>query len=144
VTLGLTVFTVAQAVLAAGVYRWVDEQGKVHYGDRPPGEANFAPVEIEAAPTPAPENERRKAKTQRLLDALESERAQAQAKAAQAEAEQARKARNCEAARRQVAFYERANSLFRRGPDGKRLYLSDEERARTQSQARSLVDKWCK
>ncbi len=144
VTLGITVFTLAQAVLAAGVYRWVDEQGKVHYGDRPPSEANSTSVEVEAAPIPSPENERRRAKTQRLLDAMESERARAQAKAAQAKAEQARQASNCEAARKNVAFYERANSVFRRGPDGERLYLSDEERARAQSQARALVDQWCK
>lgn len=143
-TLGLTVLTVTQAVLAAGVYRWVDEQGKVHYGDRPPSQADSSPVKIEAAPTPAPEDAHRRAKTQRLLEAIESERARDQADAVRAEAEQARKTRNCRAAREHVTIYERANSVSRRGPDGQRLYLSDEERAQALSRARALVDYWCK
>ncbi len=134
-TLGPTVFTIARVVLAAGVYRWVDEQGKVHYGDRPPSEAKSTPLEIEAAPTPSPENKRRRAKIQRLLNATEPGPARAQA-----EAEQARKARNCETARRKVAFYERANSLFRLGPDGERLYSSDKDPVRARSQTRALVD----
>ena len=41
----------ALSPLAAGqVYRWVDKQGRVHYGDRPP--ANAAPAKIRTIPVP--------------------------------------------------------------------------------------------
>ena len=32
------------------VYRWVDKQGRVHYGDRPP--ANATPAKVRAIPVP--------------------------------------------------------------------------------------------
>jgi type IV secretory pathway VirB10-like protein len=129
--------------LAAGVYRWVDEQGGVHYGDRPPSEKESTHIDIEPAPTPAPEDSERRAKSQRLLEALESERNRDKQKAAQAKEEKARRDRNCQRARRQAALYQRANAMFRRGPDGERIYLSDEEREQALAQTRSLVDHWC-
>lgn len=39
---------------SAGVYRWVDENGKVHYGDRPPAQAEqLNPPPPPADPDPA-------------------------------------------------------------------------------------------
>src|SRR5262249_39661977 len=45
------------ALLAAGaahaqVYRWVDDQGKVHYRERPPAGAKARPLEERLAPPP--------------------------------------------------------------------------------------------
>ncbi len=39
-----------QAALADEVYRWVDEEGKVHFGDRPPLEAWAENIEGELRP----------------------------------------------------------------------------------------------
>lgn len=142
--LGIAALTAVGPGLAAGVYRWVDEGGDVHYGDRPPGKEGAMRIEIEAAPAPAPEDARRRAKTQRLLDALQSERNRQQAEAAQANADKARRERNCQAARRRVALYQRANNVSRRGSDGERVYLSDEERAQALAQARTIVGQWCR
>jgi len=36
---------------AAGVYRWVDGQGRVHYGDRPPGDAAAESLALPDAPS---------------------------------------------------------------------------------------------
>lgn len=143
VAVGVASLTAFQAGLAAGVYRWVDENGEVHYGDRPPSNTESTRMEIESAPAPAPEDGERRLKTQRLLDALESQRDRDKQKAAQAKADEARQERNCQSARRQVALHQRANSVFRRGPDGERIYLSDEERKQALARARTLVDQWC-
>ena len=134
---------ISQAIPAAGVYRWVDEQGRVHYGDRPPSEKESTRIEIEAPPTPAPGDGERREKTQRLLDAMESERDRDKQKAAQAEAEKARREQNCQRARQQAALYQQANALFRRGPDGERIYLSDDEREQGLVRTQALVDQWC-
>ncbi|HSS64839.1 MAG TPA: DUF4124 domain-containing protein [Gammaproteobacteria bacterium] len=144
IALGIASFTLLQAGLAAGVYRWVDERGEVHYGDRPPSKKESAPVEIKSAPAPAQEDGKRRLKTQRLLDALESERNRKKQEAAQARADKARQRHNCQIARRQAALYQRANNISRRGPDGERTYLNDEERSQALARARIRVDKWCK
>lgn len=142
--LGLALISLAQQGSSAGVYRWVDDQGKVHYGDRPPSKDKATPIELESAPAPAPDDHERKAKTQRLLDAMESERNREKEQAAQARAVKARRERNCEVARRHVTLYQRANKISRVGADGERTYLSDEERDQALTHARSLVDRWCK
>ena len=36
----------AAAPAGAGVYRWVDDQGRTHYGDRPPAERGASRVEV--------------------------------------------------------------------------------------------------
>ncbi|MDX1528801.1 MAG: DUF4124 domain-containing protein [Gammaproteobacteria bacterium] len=144
VALGLALISLAQQGSSAGVYRWVDDQGKVHYGDRPPSKDKARSIEIESAPAPAPDDHERRAKTRRLLDAMESERNREKEQAAQAKAEQARRERNCEVARRHVTLYQRANKISRVGAEGKRTYLSDEERNQALIHAQSLVDRWCK
>ncbi len=139
----VALIALAQQGLSAGVYRWVDDQGKVHYGDRPPSEDKAKPIELESAPVPEPDDDERRAKTRRLLDAMESERNREKEQAAQAKAEKARRERNCQVARRHVALYQRANKISRVGAEGERTYLSDEERDQALTHARSLVDRWC-
>ncbi len=142
--LGVALMALAHQGLSAGVYRWVDDQGKVHYGDRPPSKDKAKSIEVESAPAPEPDDGERRAKTRRLLDAMESERNREKEQAAQDKAEKARRERNCEVARRHVTLYQRANKISRVGADGERTYLSDEERDQALTHARSLVDRWCK
>lgn len=142
--LGVALMALAHQGVSAGVYRWVDDEGKVHYGDRPPGKDKATPIELESAPAPDPDDDERRAKTRRLLDAMESKRDRENEQAAQAKADKARRERNCEIARRHVTLYQRANQISRVGADGERTYLSDEERDQALTHARSLVDRWCK
>ncbi len=141
---GIISMTIFQAGFAAGVYRWVDGHGKVHYGDRPPSNEESTRIEVKSAPEPVPEDRQRRMRTRRLLDALESERDREKQEAVQAKAEKARQESNCQTARRQVALYQRANNISRPGPDGERSYLSDEERSQVLARARVRVDQWCK
>ena len=141
---GLLAFTLCQTTTAAGVYRWVDDQGKVHYGDRPPSKKDSTEVEVKDTPAPAPEDAARRAKTRRLLDAIATERDRKEQATAKAEADQAKQEHNCRRARRQVEFYERANTLFRQGADGERDYLSETERSEVLGKARQMVIKWCR
>lgn len=41
------------AAAAQGVYKWTDERGQVHYGDKPPAGASAQPVDVAPSP-PAP------------------------------------------------------------------------------------------
>ena len=141
---GLLAFTLCQTPAAAGVYRWVDEQGNVHYGDRPPSKKDSTELEVKSTPAPAPEDAARRAKTQRLLDAIATERERKEQATAKAEADQAKQEHNCRRARRQVEFYERANTVFRQDTDGERHYLSETERTEVLAKAKRMVSKWCR
>lgn len=54
--LGAMIAGLALAPAAADVYRWVDEHGQVHFGDRPPADKDSERVKTRpppSAPTPA-------------------------------------------------------------------------------------------
>ena len=94
----LTALWVAPA--SAAIYKWVDENGKVHYSNKPPPEEDTQEMEIESDPgagTSTLTDEERREKQQRLLDAFEKERGEKEA--AQAKAEQEKKERKIWCAR---------------------------------------------
>ncbi|MBS0001448.1 MAG: DUF4124 domain-containing protein [Thioalkalivibrio sp.] len=46
VTVLLLALTLPGAANATGIYRWVDAEGTVHFGDSPPSDRRAKPVEI--------------------------------------------------------------------------------------------------
>lgn len=128
---------------AGGVYKWVDEKGNVHYGDRPPSGVTPKEVELEDRPAPTATDTRRREKTRRLLNAIESERKREKEASAREQARAAQRERNCALARRRAEILERANSISITGDDGERTYLNDEDRAAALAQAKKLVREWC-
>lgn len=133
----------ASSIGAGGVYKWVDEHGKVHYGDRPPAAAAATEVEIEDGQAPTATDTERRDKTRRLLDAIESERKQEQQAADRERARSAQRERNCAISKRRVEILQRANSVSVTGDDGKRKYLDDQARAAALVRAKQLVREWC-
>lgn len=51
VLLTALVLTATDAAARENVYRWVDEQGNVHFSDQPPGEIKAEVVDIQPGPT---------------------------------------------------------------------------------------------
>ena len=91
---------VASAVVTAEVYRWVDADGNVHYGDRPPAAGvDSRTLSLPPAPVEEADQARRSLKQRRLLEAFESERDQRDQAEAEAAAARRERARVCENAR---------------------------------------------
>jgi hypothetical protein len=136
----------------AEVFRWVDEQGRVHYGDRQPASSS---TKSERVKVPAPKaakssalanNERaRRLKQRRLLKSFEKDRHERTEKAAKAKADAAEKARFCSALHRRLAQAEQARYLFRRQGKGKNkgeeAILSHEDRAAYTAKLKRAVTK---
>ena len=140
----ISCLVLAGAPAEAQVYRWTDGDGNVHYGDRPPG-AGQDSDSLDLAPAPGRDSDHaaRSLKRRRLLDAFEAERAEReQAEADAAEARRVQAAR-CDRARRTLASFERAGLLFTTDENGQRVYLSDEQRRRALTDARSWIAENC-
>ncbi|HTS52640.1 MAG TPA: DUF4124 domain-containing protein [Burkholderiales bacterium] len=138
----------------AGLYKWTDENGKVHYSDQPPpgdvkkSETIKQPSPAPTAPAVAGAKPSAAAKTpaeqemefrRRRLEAAEAE---AKAKKDAQDAED--KKRNCERATAQVASLQRGGRVTRPGPNGEQIYLNDDEIAKELINARRSADSWCK
>lgn len=86
--IGCFLAVMASGMASAGVYKWVDENGKVHYGDAPPEQAQGKKKSVKIntpAPTPAEREAalKRAEEDRRKLDHLTQTRKSAEAKAKQ-------------------------------------------------------------
>ena len=142
--LATLVLCLASAAVTAEVYKWVDEQGKVHYGDRPPARGTQADT-LALPPTPSADAEvvERAFMRRRLLDAFEAERQEEQQTQAEAEAAQRELDRRCAHLEQQLVRFERANVVYTESENGERVYMSDDERARAVGKARDWIAEHC-
>jgi hypothetical protein len=129
----------------AGVYKWTDEEGNVHFGDRPPSQEGAEQVKVpkSAPPSQAPDAKERWETQQRMLEIYKEDRE----KKKQAKAEEKRKRKEMEArcviARDQLKSYKDA-VLYDLEEDGKRRYYDEEEKQATIAQLQAQIKKHCK
>ena len=129
----------------AQVYRWVDEQGKVHYGERPPSGAKASPVQDKlAAPpgAPAPKAAPDASQQERDFQRRRMEREQKEAREQQA-AEKAKQ--QCERERTRLAQLRNVRRI-QSGVDekGNLRYMSDAERADAIASQEGAVARACR
>lgn len=138
---------VVSANATAGIYRWVDENGRVQFGDRQPPEVttsdevvirNQGSVSEEVAPV------NRKEARDRLLEQYQREREEKKATAAKRDKEKKQREIRCNYARSRLTGYLESGSMFRHTPNQERKYLTDQERDAVIVRARADVKKWCK
>lgn len=133
----------------AAVYRWVDEHGRVQFGDRPPAREEVEQIELKVPPpsspgsTPAQTPAQRREVQQKMLDAYRDEREQRQQRRERQAAEQARRKRACIEARDRLRLYRSTSALYELDEQGNRRYLSDEGYEAALAQAREEVARLC-
>ena len=126
------VLLLAHPAVAAEVYRWTDEQGRVHYGERPPAqgaERLDLPATGSPSTTPDASATERRARQQRLLDAYAYERERKQAAQAEAAAREQELAQECARLQRYWRRLSFSGPIYIKGDAGERRYLSDQQRA---------------
>jgi len=139
----LFAFLILSATSAdAGLNKWVDEHGKVHYSDQPP------PVGAEAstlrnAPPPASPSAPTKSFAEREAELKKARQAQTEA-AGKTTQEQSNTEANCITAKQTLYSLQQGGRLVEYDEKGERRYLEDEERQQRANQAQAEIDKWCK
>ncbi len=128
-----------------GVYKWVDKQGRVHYGDSPPLDQP-----AETVRTPPPPSDEEVLRAQSRLDGIVEREGAARAEAQQREQEAAAGARDeaqrqarCLTARRDLHVLELERPVYRVDEKGNRVFLEDDQRAKELSRARQQVKDHC-
>ncbi len=128
---------------SAEVYRWVDDNGVTHYGERPPQGRKAEELKQPAEPQPTPGSAAPRTWQEKELDfrkrRLEAEQAEAQAR----EREAARQ-RACNEARDQLAQMKMARRVYHLDEHGERVYESDAEREASVARQEQLVAERCR
>lgn len=152
---GLTVLIsllMTAGVVEAQVYKWVDENGKVHFGDQPPRKkpTSAEKVELKIAPRisnePVANEADRARRQQQLLKTLSDERQQREEQRAQAKAAKAAKERKAAMCKRLAAKRDemlRANAIYSTNDNGEREYMGEAEGAAYRKELVARYKKEC-
>lgn len=141
----IAVAAFATTVVAGDVYKWVDEDGNVHFGDRPNGARQAERMEVHApGPADDPEAGSRAAQRDKLLRVWEQERSERKEQAAKALAEKKERERRCAEAKKRLFEYEHAGYIYDLDEQGNRHVLSDAGHQQVRQEARQLVAEWCR
>ncbi len=147
----LAVLLLAPLPLAAAdtIYKWIDEQGTVHYGERPPHGVDAVEVlvssgprrsttEVAATPDPAfaPPNPDQP-------NAAQQQREQRAERLAEQREEEARLAAACQAHKSRLEQMIPRAKIVLQNPDGTSRMLEDEERQAMIDEAQAFVDENC-
>ena len=127
----------------AEIYKWVDEQGKVHYGDKPVSNSETLNINTEKTGNQNSLSKRRE-RQRKLTESLEEDRQEKQAAAEKKKKQRQKDKRNCAVAQQRLKGYERAGYLYGIDKDGKKVIRSNEERQKATDDLRKKVKNYCK
>jgi len=128
---------------AADIYKWTDEQGRVHYGDRPEGK-QVVQISTTSGPAPDPTQEQRLQQQRQLLNVFEEDRQKLKQARTDEKAARATRQANCDRARTRLAEMQNARFIYveSQDPDNP-LVLSERETAKALATAKHDVELWC-
>ncbi|MGI9272487.1 MAG: DUF4124 domain-containing protein [Woeseiaceae bacterium] len=133
------------AALSGEIYKWTDDDGNVHYEDRPIGD-NVERLDVVSRRTD-------NSSVQASIDARrerESARAEARTKrdedakaAVDAEAEAEQRSTKCQESRARMESYLQARRLYNQDESGERVYLDESEIMKARERAQEQIQKYC-
>jgi hypothetical protein len=138
--------TIASGAVANEIYKWTDENGNVHYEDRPSGAATEERLHMTYNRTSSSAVHQR---VQARVDARTArEEAKTAAEASEKEAAEnaaiaAERAQKCEKSRARLESYLQARRVYRTDENGERVYLDDDQRQDARKKAEEQISEFC-
>ena len=131
--------------LSGEIYKWTDEDGNVHYEDRPTGDeqaelvafsSNTDSSAVRASIDARRANEAARADARSKRD--EDDQAVAEKQLAAAE-----RVKKCQDSRARMETYLTSRRLYKEGEAGERVYLDDSQIMEARSEAQEDIQKYC-
>jgi len=142
----IAALTLAASAMANEIYKWTDEDGNVHYGDRPSGAATEERLALTYGRTDSGALQQRTDAFAEATAAREEARSAAKAaeqEAAEQAAAEAQKAERCDGARARLESYLQSRRLYRTNDSGEREYLDDSQTQQARKKAEDQVTQFC-
>jgi hypothetical protein len=138
------------AAASAQQYKWVDQDGKVRYGDVPPPGVKATPLKPPPGPPSASAPAAKKGAKDKALtpeaafQKRQKEQQEQDQKAAKERAEAETKRVNCEQAQANLRTIDSGQRIARTNAAGERVYLEDDQIAKERERAQRAVSEWCR
>lgn len=147
--LGLSVFIAALLTcglaVAGEIYKWTDEDGNVHYEDRPIGDTQMERMEVVSRNTDNTIVQARVDANRKARDAARQVASEAPPEMSKEElrAEQKARQEKCQTYRDRLQAFLRSQRLYQEGDDGDRNYLSEEEVMAAREKVEGQIEEYC-
>lgn len=131
----------------AEVYKWTDEQGKVHYGDRPPKQEQAEVLEmpkVKSQQAPSVSDRERLHRQRKLVEALREEREIKEKKKREAAELLKKQQAYCARLHARVLDSQRINRFYRYDEQGERQYYSDQDADKLRQKLKEKYASECK
>ncbi len=133
----------------SNVYKWVDEQGNVHYGQQRPSNAQVEKLDVERhAPQDTSSYKRpgqnKKATDEGKKDETDADAKEKKDKKPETAAEKKRRKAACAQARQQLATMQSIGRIRSKDKDGNTAYLSQQQKEARIKKIRESISKQCK
>ena len=139
----------AATTVVAGVYKWTDAEGNVHYGEHPPPGSEARAMK-RAAPPGEEEAERYRERWDRIIERQErseelrrEDRERREQERAEREQRALERKRSCATARSNLHVLEQQRPVFTIDDTGERVFLGAEQRASEMARLRSFIEETC-
>lgn len=132
--------------LSAEVYQWTDDQGRVHFGDRPPQQAKARELRIQQPQKLNPDGEDHAARMKELDSFFQRRQAEREKQAqtvAEEKAREAERAKACQQMLAQLKYMERVSVFYELNENGERVFLDDETGDRHRREFRQQYNTHC-
>jgi len=144
----LMMFVVSASGIALGndIYKWTDEDGNVHYGDRPTGDATEERVAISSRATdPGKVQARVQSRYERDIATKEEAAAAAPAGPSEEEilAQAKERAQKCETYKARLQKFVTSRRLYKQDENGERVYLDEEQTHAARERVENQVQEYC-
>ncbi len=132
----------------AEIYKWVDAEGNVHYGQQRPSDVNAEKLDIQQEPTTTfgsgkKQDEEPEAAAQDGGQKPAEEPAAKEEKKVETPAEKKQRREACAKARKSLATMESIGRIRSKDAEGNYTYLSQQQKEAQMKQARDLIKKTC-
>lgn len=139
--LAVCILTIPAFAAAQSVYKWTDENGVIHFGDRKPTGKQSESVSIRTGKGSSSNSMSPQQKVQQIEDE-EAEVKENETLSAADQARQKQRAANCETARNNLALIG-TGSRIKAQEDGEERYLTPEEIAEKKEQFQEIAEYNC-
>jgi hypothetical protein len=131
--------------VAGEIYKWTDDDGNVHYEDRPTGDTQFEHMAVVSKNTDNSIVQARLEADRKKRDAARQVASEAPPEMTKEEirAEQQKRQEQCQKFRDQLQSFLRSQRLYQEDDSGERSYLSEEEVLAARSRVEGQIQEYC-
>ncbi len=126
----------AGMAFASDIYKWTDEHGNVHYGDRPTAEASEEPLAVSSGITDPPKVEARNEVNAAAIEPAEPTAEELRAQVLERE-------EKCATYKVRLRELLISRHSYRAAENGERVYLDEDEIMAARERVQSQVEEYC-